>query len=184
MLTFTEDGGTLYKNRGYLWIEEYPMEKPLTHVLNGFIYALLGLYDAYLITENEKYLKFFKTFIKVLKNNLIRYDLILWSKYDILRIAEPSYHLLHIILLLSLYKLTYDIFLKIVALRWLYGFKILPFIVISFIFDISSRLKARHINVSEHRGVQSYEHSCARYYCLVLRRCRCIPRSILRNSAA
>jgi hypothetical protein len=152
MLTFTEDGGTLYKNRGYLWIEEYPMEKPLTHVLNGFIYALLGLYDAYLITENEKYLKFFKTFIKVLKNNLIRYDLILWSKYDILRIAEPSYHLLHIILLLSLYKLTHDISLKIVALRWLYGFKILPVIVISFIFDISSRLKARHFNVSGHRG--------------------------------
>jgi hypothetical protein len=150
MLTFIENGGTLYKNKGYLWIEEYPTEKPLTHVLNGFIFALLGLYDAYLITNNEKYLKFFKTFIKVLKNNLMKYDLIFWSKYDVFQIAEPSYHLLHGILLLSLYRLTYDIVLKNIALRWLHSFKVLPlpFIVISFIFNNSRRLKARQMNVS------------------------------------
>jgi hypothetical protein len=150
MLTFIEDGGTLYKNKGYLWIEEYPTEKPLTHVLNGFIFALLGLYDAYLITNNEKYLNFFKIFIKVLKNNLMKYDLIFWSKYDVFQIAEPSYHLLHVLLLLSLYRLTHDIVLKNVALRWLHGFKVLPlpFIVISFIFNNSRRLKARQMNVN------------------------------------
>jgi hypothetical protein len=137
MLTFIEDGGALYRNKGYLWIEEYPIEKPLTHVLNGFVFSLLGLYDAYLITNNEKYLKLFKIFIKVLKNNLVKYDLILWSKYDLFQIADPLYHLLHIILLLGLYRLTHDIVLKNIAMRWMQGFKILPlpFIVISFILN-------------------------------------------------
>lgn len=39
----------------YLWIEEYP-DSPPSHVLNGFIYAIFGLYDVLMFLPiEEKY---------------------------------------------------------------------------------------------------------------------------------
>jgi len=37
---------------GYYWIEEYPFN-PRNNVLNGFLFAIIGLYDYCLITDNE-----------------------------------------------------------------------------------------------------------------------------------
>ena len=38
---------------GYYWIEEYPFS-PKTHVLNGFLTAIFGLHDYFLITRDER----------------------------------------------------------------------------------------------------------------------------------
>jgi len=149
MLIPIEYGGTLYKNKGCLWIEEYPEEKPLMHVLNGFIFALLGLYDTYLITNDEKYIKIFNVLLKCLKKCMKHYDLILWSKYDIANVAGPSYHFLHVILIYILYKLTYDEDLKRYSLKWLNGFKILllaffiPYFILSLVLPIKKRVCMR-----------------------------------------
>ncbi len=49
-----EQGGVQYTdNDGFLWIEEYLVEPP-THILNGFIWALWGIYDYYLLTKDEE----------------------------------------------------------------------------------------------------------------------------------
>ena len=132
MLLPIEQGGALHRDEhGCLWIEEYPEEKPLSHVLNGFIYAILGLYDAYIITSDERYLKFFLYFIKTLKRHLRDYDAFFWSKYDVFYIASLSYHFLNTTLIYILFKLTKDETLKYYVLRWLKGFKlIIPLVLV------------------------------------------------------
>ena len=129
MLTPIEYGGALYKGDSWLWIEEYPSGNPLFHVLNGFLFSLLGLYDAYLITNNIELLRLFQVLLKSLKMRIKLYDLILWSKYDCLNIADIKYHFLNTILLYALYKLTNDELLKYYSLKWLHGFKVLSLFV-------------------------------------------------------
>ncbi|HEC92573.1 MAG TPA: hypothetical protein ENI51_06255, partial [Candidatus Atribacteria bacterium] len=49
-----EDGGIKYVDeKGNVWFEEYAIF-PLPHILNGFIYALLGVYDLYSTTKNSR----------------------------------------------------------------------------------------------------------------------------------
>jgi hypothetical protein len=96
---------------GYLWIEEYPMEQ-LTHVLNGFIFSIYGLYDYYLCKENIKCKELIQASLITIKKYLP-----LFRKKD-----EPSlyclkhkiqsikYHDIHISQLNMLYKFTGDNF--------------------------------------------------------------------------
>jgi heparosan-N-sulfate-glucuronate 5-epimerase len=44
---------TAIDSAGYYWIEEYPYH-PLDHVMGGFINALLGLHNYYLVTHDER----------------------------------------------------------------------------------------------------------------------------------
>lgn len=77
-----EGGATHTDERGFVWYAEYPTDPP-SHVLNGFIFALFGLYDFYRATGNEKGLGLFEEGIKTLEANLHRYDTGSWSTYDL-----------------------------------------------------------------------------------------------------
>ena len=44
---------------GNLWIEEYPHIQP-SHVLNGMVFAIFGIYDYYIINKTEDWLKIVK----------------------------------------------------------------------------------------------------------------------------
>ena len=116
-------GGTVsVDEKGYKWIEEYIVQLP-THVLNGFLWALFGVYDYYLFTGKNEVKRLFDSFVDTIKKNLQRYDTGFWSLYDLsssedLNLASPFYHLLHIAELKILYKLTdMDIFEKY-AEKW------------------------------------------------------------------
>ena len=75
------EGGVSYIDRdGFSWYEEYPASKP-PHVLNGFIYALFGLYDLYKSTGSEKALGLFNDGVETLEANLHEYDTGSWSAY-------------------------------------------------------------------------------------------------------
>jgi len=79
-------GGVRYQDeKGFVWYEEYPSPPPLEppHVLNGFIFALFGVYDFYKITGSDEALRLFMDGITTLKVNLWRYDLGFWSRYDL-----------------------------------------------------------------------------------------------------
>lgn len=105
------EGGVSYVDEeGYLWFEEYIIE-PYSHVLNGFIWSLFGVYDFYLITGNDEAKGIFELAVKTLTNNLYKFDLGFWSLYSlsptrIKLIASPFCHLLHIIQLDILYRIT------------------------------------------------------------------------------
>jgi len=118
-----EDGGVLgaYED-GSPCLEEYPHPDRQSHVLNGFIFALLGIYDFITLLCDKSYELFFRECINGLAQNLWRYDTGYWSRYDLaedgINLSTVRYHDLHIAQLRALHCLTsVDVFCEFAA-RW------------------------------------------------------------------
>jgi hypothetical protein len=93
----------------YYWIEEYPEDVP-NHVFNGFVYALFGLYDYWLLTEDETALKLLKMSITTVADHIK-----IWrvkggpSKYcGKYYVINRDYHTYHIEILDKLGDITGD----------------------------------------------------------------------------
>jgi hypothetical protein len=102
-------------------IEEYPSPAMTTSVLNGFIYAIIGVRDYFLYSQEIKAKALFDQFIDSLKTNLFRFDNGYWSYYDQvapLRLASKPYHCIHIHQLKELYKITNEEIFNEYAMRW------------------------------------------------------------------
>jgi hypothetical protein len=103
-----------------LWYEEYPGEPPL-HVLNGHVYALLGVLDHARVTGDPEAEARWRRAAATLISHLHEFDLGYWSAYD-LRWREPvSLHYqknIHVPLLRILGALTGDARFMAVADRW------------------------------------------------------------------
>jgi len=112
----------LYKDKhNDVWIEEYPLDEP-AFILNGFIYAMFGVYDFYKATEDKKAKKTFDACIKTLVNNIERYDYDIdnWSKYDLFDElpAQPFYHEIHIKQMHVLHNITNNKLFLDKAKKW------------------------------------------------------------------
>ena len=100
--TEIKDGGVKYVDpEGGVWLEEYLVEPP-THILNGYLWALWGVWDYFLLTGDLEARRLWNECITTLKKNMPRYDAGFWSMYDLSRqamkmIASPFYHDLHIV---------------------------------------------------------------------------------------
>jgi hypothetical protein len=122
-LVSTDRGGVTFTDaQGDLWFEEYILAPP-THILNGFIWALWGVYDFYLAAGSAEARELFAAGVKTLHTNLHRYDLGFWSLYEQSRtrlpmIASPFYHRLHITQLRGMHRLTGDGIFAQFADRW------------------------------------------------------------------
>jgi len=107
---------------GYCWIEEYLVTPP-THILNGFIWALWGVYDYYLLTKSEKAKALFESCTKTIADNLGRYDNGFWSLYETTplkfkTIASSYYHRLHITQLEIMHHLTNEDRFRAYSIKW------------------------------------------------------------------
>jgi len=118
-----DKGGVLYidENDNY-WLEEAIVTPP-THILNGFLWTLFGIWDYYLLTKDKKIKKLFDKCVITLKNNLEKYDIKFWSLYEqsgtkMKMLASPFYHNLHIVQLNILYKITNEPVFKNYAQKW------------------------------------------------------------------
>lgn len=106
-----DNGGVKFiDSDGNVWLEEYIVNPP-THILNGFLWALWGVWDYYLLTGDNNALNLWNACIKTLKENLMKYDFGFWSLYDLSRqamkmIASPFYHKLHIVQLRATYLIS------------------------------------------------------------------------------
>lgn len=119
--TEIKNGGVKYTDeKGNVWLEEYLIDPP-THILNGFLWALWGVYDYHLIAKDESSLNLWQSCVRTLTINLPRYDAGFWSLYDLSRqamkmIASPFYHRLHIVQLKVMRILTdesiFDLYVK------------------------------------------------------------------------
>jgi heparosan-N-sulfate-glucuronate 5-epimerase len=78
--TVPEGGVAFVDDSGDLWLEEYLVDPP-THILNGFIWALWGVYDFWLATSDPAAKQIFDRSIATLKANLHKYDTGFWSRY-------------------------------------------------------------------------------------------------------
>jgi heparosan-N-sulfate-glucuronate 5-epimerase len=119
----TKEGGVAFTDeRGDLWFEEYIVSPP-THILNGFIWALWGIHDYFLATQDSSAQQLFSRAVQTLLHNLDRYDLGFWSLYEqsgtrLPMVASPFYHQLHIVQLRVMHRLTGEDAFASVADRW------------------------------------------------------------------
>jgi hypothetical protein len=104
-------------------LQEYPTTPP-AHVLNGWIYALWGLYDVGIAARHAESTRAFEQGVETLAARLPRYSLALgWSRYDLYphrlpNAASPYYHRLHVALLSTLGVLSPHPELTAQAERW------------------------------------------------------------------
>lgn len=123
LLTTIDKGGVLFIDKNnYYWLEETIVDPP-THILNGFLWTLFGVWDYWLLTKDEKAKNLFNKCIKTLKNNLQKFDIGFWSLYEqsgtkMKMLASPFYHSLHIVQLKILYQITDEPIFKEYAEKW------------------------------------------------------------------
>lgn len=117
MLTAVENGDTAkYMGDDLVLLE--CTHKPA--VLNGWIFALFGLYDFTLVSDDKEYYTLLERTLKTLKKTLPRFDCGYWSMYDDGgMIASPFYHSLHIAQMEALYKITGNALFEQYRQRWL-----------------------------------------------------------------
>jgi len=115
------DGGVVARfPDGSPIFEEFPTEEP-SRVLNGHIFALLGIHDFATVWRDRTALGLFQTAVAGLKQNLQRYDTGTWNLYDLHasgRLASPMYVRVHVQLLNILAELTGDEYFHTTAVRW------------------------------------------------------------------
>lgn len=117
------EGGVKYTDKeGNVWLEEVIVNPP-THILNGFIWALWGIYDYWLLKKDNKSKNLFDDCVKTLKNNLRKYDVGFWSLYELSQIrlkmlASHFYHKLHIVQLEIMWRLTNEEVFRNFSLKW------------------------------------------------------------------
>ena len=105
------EGGGRYEDSMGGWCEECADEGAYVgKVLNGFIFALLGLYEYYNGTNNLDAYELFCEGAETVSNNIHRYDSGSWSYYNLLHHGNSSlgYHELHIKQLSTLHEITGD----------------------------------------------------------------------------
>lgn len=118
-----KDRGVTYKDQetGGYWYEEYPnpYDSKEDRVLNGFIFALLGIHEYYERTGDEDAKYLFDKGIIELKNHLSDYDTGEWTYYDhIGNNANIGYHHTHVTQLAQLYEITHDPILEQYHQKW------------------------------------------------------------------
>lgn len=97
-------GTTTYKENDVIF-QEYVSAKN-TSVLNGWIFAIFGLYDVVKMSKSKKYLQLLNLSLETLIRKLEEYDTGEWTNYDLQgTVASPAYHDLHIQQLEVLYEL-------------------------------------------------------------------------------
>ena len=105
----TTQGGIRTTEANDIWYEEYAdTQAPSSKVLNGFIFSLFGLYECTYLTNSSETTQLFQQAADTLARNIHQYDTGTWSYYDLLHktIAGLNYHIIHIIQLNTMYKLT------------------------------------------------------------------------------
>jgi hypothetical protein len=116
-------GGVVFReNSGLPWIEEYLVDPP-SHILNGFIWGLWGVYDFAQWSGDGGALDLWRECVDTLARNLPQYDTGQWSLYELPvggppMLASPYYHRLHIVQLRVMFRLTGNEVFHEYAQRW------------------------------------------------------------------
>jgi heparosan-N-sulfate-glucuronate 5-epimerase len=109
-------------DRGRIWIEEYLVDPP-SHILNGFIWALWGIYDYARWSGARDASQLFEACTATIADALPEYDTGRWSLYELPAggppmLASRYYHELHIVQLRVMQRLTGNRTFGAFADRW------------------------------------------------------------------
>jgi hypothetical protein len=111
-------GGHRFENEMMpLWYEE---SNDNSHILNGHLTSLFGVYDLYIVTKDNAYLEVFEKGIVSIKNSIHLFDLGFFTKYDSVskNTCNNSYHSNHISQFKILHHMTKDVFFEEFALKF------------------------------------------------------------------
>lgn len=143
----TDDGGVRnFDKQGNLWLEEYPTPTAKggpSCVLNGFIYALWGVYDLYRVTKNQQAKEDIDACIQTLKNTLHEFDTGYWSLYDRYTWELVRYYYqknVHVPQMEVMYKLTGEELFQTYYKRWKKTVNPLNFLFVQFMYRLRPRL--------------------------------------------
>ena len=118
LLTSIKQGGVTCFEKGGVFLEEEPSQ-PRNTVLNGWIYALFGLYDYNLVFDDRRVKDIFEKSMDTLARHLPSYDSGYWSYYDSQkRLCSPYYHSSHISQLKALCLISDNPVFKEYQQRW------------------------------------------------------------------
>ncbi|WP_306752266.1 D-glucuronyl C5-epimerase family protein [Paracoccus actinidiae] len=109
----SKDIGVIHiDSSGYLWLEEYPYPEHNKFVLNGHIFAALGVFEYWRLTKSEAARRVFCGALSTVRRYISEFRNPSWSShYDLRsRLLIRNYHSTHISLLEHLYILTGDSF--------------------------------------------------------------------------
>ncbi len=119
--TPVQKGGFQVRLNEGIFFEEMPSRIP-SLILNGFIFSLFGLYEAFIILNNELAYSFFAEGVSTLVKLLPKYDLNFWSLYDLYSpestISSFYYHQLHIELLRAMNIITNESIFSEFSSKW------------------------------------------------------------------
>lgn len=122
----TNNGVQTKFEENFLFYEECPTDPP-SYILNGFMFSLIGLYDAYKATNNREMKWLYDRGIVSLKRMLPLYDLGNRTAYDLTHyttdggypnVASWGYHITHIHLLAALHAIEKDPKMNEALQRW------------------------------------------------------------------
>jgi hypothetical protein len=91
----------------YLWLEEYPFN-PVNYTLNGFLFAIIGVYDYYRINNNARVYKLLCAVLTSARDNIARFRSEGEISYYCIAhdVQSESYHSIHIKQIEWLYLIT------------------------------------------------------------------------------
>ncbi len=118
--TEVRDGGVKSKREGLVFYEEYHGTNDSVRILDGFLVALLGLYDAFKYTNSSRAKILFDEGINTLTRQISIWNFNnLWSwYYPGKKLSDRMYNKFNFCLLLSLYDITREEAFKGAADRW------------------------------------------------------------------
>lgn len=132
LVTPTDQGGLLtHTPEGYVWLEEFPTEQP-SLVLNGFVFAIFGLYDYLnIFPDDQKTKDLYNECLISLKESMQFYDTGSWVKYQRFPYGDlvtKHYMKFQILQNLQLYLMTGDPYFAELYRKWDFYFsnKIYP----------------------------------------------------------
>lgn len=93
---------------------------PAAHILNGYIYALFGLYDYVALTRDAQIATLIQDSLTTMHSLINEFDMGYWSRYDLLHRhpAPRFYHALHVTMLDALARYSGCEHCAALATRW------------------------------------------------------------------
>jgi len=103
-------------------LEEVPTDPP-SHILNGWIFALWGLWDVAISLGLAEARARFDASAEALAKMLLEYDVGWWTRYSLFPpvapdLAKPFYHRIHVVQLPALHQMTGSNVFADAAARW------------------------------------------------------------------
>lgn len=117
-----QEGGLLWRSSDGVFLEEVVADR-ITGILDGFIFAVFGLFDYWFQTGDEEVKAVLDETVETIKTTLPEYDMGFWSRADLYwekpkMIASPFYHGLHVAQLKVLSDLTGVALFEEYGMRW------------------------------------------------------------------